>query len=203
LAKDWQFTWRRKVVSCHALRRQMSVKEPEALMSLGSNVDVVVVGADDRGRCVRGRSAGTLVAALPPACGPQRCSETAARNSWSSGSARASGSRDLQRQSITAIIHTAHLLADEEQGPGHALARCGNTRCIGSLCQEGRIGRGEAARNIRPALGGGRGTRTHKSFRTTVFKLYALRPGSSCLGLTRPVGSGHRRSCFLSHPVSS
>jgi hypothetical protein len=35
-------------------------------------------------------------------------------------------------------------------------------------------------------LGGGRGTRTHMSVRTTVFKLWALRPDSYCTRLTGP-----------------
>jgi hypothetical protein len=43
-------------------------------------------------------------------------------------------------------------------------------------------------------LCGGRGTRTHKSVRTTVFKLWARRPDSSCLNLIAPICAGQPRS---------
>jgi hypothetical protein len=50
---------------------------------------------------------------------------------------------------------------------------------------------------VRGRFGGGRGTRTHKSFRTTVFKCVVGRPDWPCLLLPEANRAGQRQHNFL------
>jgi hypothetical protein len=85
-----------------------------------------------------------------------------------------------------------------QEDPGHATTVFGTVVRLGDTDKAGM-----AKVRVKGPFRGGRGTRTHKSFRTTVFKCVVSRPDPSLLFLPKPVSPGQVASALLAHPAFS